>query len=1469
MKRDIFILFLIALLLIPSISAIQEGQINVVTDSENNLREPLENAFVKIEFSDGSSLETITDENGKYQLNIEDVYCWEDCNIYPTIYTKDMEIMTNTLSTKYNIISSNKDKPRGVSINIYEELETQQAQKEPAFQDILENENLKEFQKDGQGYNIYWKGNLTFDSERERTIKFSFSEGKIVINGEEHNLEEDQEITVSTMEENTLELNYFISQDKEPNIYVLDNDEFVKINENQLLFEVGSYSKQDNNTEHKFFAASSLPQPDLSVTPGWIWLYFLDRDLNKDPVLFIHGLHGSDNFDESDLNTFNYWYDEKIPLELKEEGFESYELIWIPANLSSRIYSFALQSTLQDLQQEHSVNKIDIVAHSMGGLLVRAYMEDLGVFPVTGNPLLYENEIGKVAFLGTPNHGSYLANRVIRNERPSCISFARLLPEDETAEAYQELSVGSLFLWELNNIQIDNPGNFISIVGVNDIACFPDDISESADINHAFDGFVSVSSASLLEQQVPLVTLKLNHASIKGGHHNGLLWTDYVHDTSNDVSPIIADFFRSNNRNSLLSNIQSYLGSGEYAIFPGLSNNPYETGAVVIKADASQVKIRDSSNNDYILTPWASDIWFYFDDGGNGLAVPIGEYDIYLDNVKQDEKLNVRGAQTNTIDFTPQVPEVNIIAPLDESVINNVDILLRFDTKNWNVEGKGNKHIHFHIDNVPGLNFQDHLMFYNSPDNLVELNNQQGPTPFATWIDEETIEFNNVPNGLHQIRAHLADESHNNPGNPEADKTIQIFVSSTENIYGLTGNNSGIDDDAILGNQDTPVTIIEFADYQGPFGKKFFDETFPLIKSQYIDTGMIRFVYRDFPLNSLHPFAQFSAEAAECVGEQGGDGAYYDMYNALFSNQEDSPVDLADNLGYNITDCLSSGQMAQEVVQDYLDAQAYGIEGTPAFLINGEMVSGAQPFNVFKEVIDQAINDSIVCFSDLECSDDDENTEDTCIHPGTLDAICENNFVTMMDVNSPQNDIYNDRRIPFEIELNEMVDEITYIDLADDRGRERTLCSRDCDSYGLDRERTESFSDGEHEVSIKAIKDEVVVDEKIISFMTDSREPRISRTEPRRGFSNGIFNVEFDEENPQELTLFYGNSIRNKTVNVENDCVEARRGYECKTEADVSDFDGGNIEYWFELTDIAGSKDESRHEELSVDISNPIIENLEYEMDGRRVYFTMNVIDNNFDEVYYLDNSDERARERSICRRLDGTLCEGRASFRDGEHNITIYAVDEAGNIAKENLIFFVDSRDPRISRTEPRRGFASGVFNVEFDEENPISLFLNYGNSQTGFRNQEVDIDNSCFMDRRYECETSVNLSDYHGQEIVYWFNITDILNQTDQSREEELGVDSVAPILNNPDSFWEQGEGRYERYIYFTFNITEENFDEINYIDLNDDRPRERRLCSRLRDGICETRKSFRTGDYNLQITILDEAGNSIKRFIEFSVS
>ena len=96
-----------------------------------------------------------------------------------------------------------------------------------------------------------------------------------------------------------------------------------------------------------------------------------------------------------------------------------------------------------------------------------------------------------------------------------------------------------------------------------------------------------------------------------------------------------------------------------------------------------------------------------------------------------------------------------------------------------------------------------------------------------------------------------------------------------------SANTPKIDDDPVLGNANAPVTIIEFSDYQCPFCFSFWKQTLPQIKKDYIDTGKVKFVYRDFPLN-IHAMAEPSARAANCAGEQ---GKYWEYHDKIFGEQ--------------------------------------------------------------------------------------------------------------------------------------------------------------------------------------------------------------------------------------------------------------------------------------------------------------------------------------------------------------------------------------------------------------------------------------------------------------------------------------------------------------------------------------------------------------------------------------------------------
>lgn len=168
------------------------------------------------------------------------------------------------------------------------------------------------------------------------------------------------------------------------------------------------------------------------------------------------------------------------------------------------------------------------------------------------------------------------------------------------------------------------------------------------------------------------------------------------------------------------------------------------------------------------------------------------------------------------------------------------------------------------------------------------------------------------------------------------------------------------DDDPVLGDEDAPVTIIEFSDFQCPFCKRFYDETFDRIKEEYVRTGKVKIVYRDFPLD-FNPDAQKAAEAGECADDQ---GQFWAMHDMIFDNQENIKVDdlkgYAEDLGLDteeFNDCLDSGKHTEEVKADLNDGATGGVSGTPAFFIDGELISGAQPFEVFKAVIDAALEE--------------------------------------------------------------------------------------------------------------------------------------------------------------------------------------------------------------------------------------------------------------------------------------------------------------------------------------------------------------------------------------------------------------------------------------------------------------------------------------------------------------------------------
>lgn len=195
----------------------------------------------------------------------------------------------------------------------------------------------------------------------------------------------------------------------------------------------------------------------------------------------------------------------------------------------------------------------------------------------------------------------------------------------------------------------------------------------------------------------------------------------------------------------------------------------------------------------------------------------------------------------------------------------------------------------------------------------------------------------------------------------------KLTTGGSANVRDTSGGQKAVstDDDAYLGDKDAPVVMIEFSDFQCPFCRSFWSDTLPLIKSEYIDTGKVRFVYRDFPL-SFHSGAMPAAQATECAREQ---DKFWEMHDKIFIEQDKQgggtiqfgANDLkkwAGEIGLNVSEfnsCLDSQKYLNEVNNDLKDGQAAGVSGTPGFFINGRLVVGAQPFSVFQSLIEEEL----------------------------------------------------------------------------------------------------------------------------------------------------------------------------------------------------------------------------------------------------------------------------------------------------------------------------------------------------------------------------------------------------------------------------------------------------------------------------------------------------------------------------------
>lgn len=166
----------------------------------------------------------------------------------------------------------------------------------------------------------------------------------------------------------------------------------------------------------------------------------------------------------------------------------------------------------------------------------------------------------------------------------------------------------------------------------------------------------------------------------------------------------------------------------------------------------------------------------------------------------------------------------------------------------------------------------------------------------------------------------------------------------------------------VKGAENAKVIIVEFSEYQCPFCKRYVDETYVKIMENYGDK--IKYIFRDYPL-PFHQHGQATAQAARCAGDQ---QKYWEYHDKLFAEKErwstgeditETLVVFSTELGLDsnsFRDCLTSGEYAQAIKDDFALGQKVGISGTPSFFINGRKLVGAQPFEKFKNIIEEELN---------------------------------------------------------------------------------------------------------------------------------------------------------------------------------------------------------------------------------------------------------------------------------------------------------------------------------------------------------------------------------------------------------------------------------------------------------------------------------------------------------------------------------
>jgi protein-disulfide isomerase len=231
---------------------------------------------------------------------------------------------------------------------------------------------------------------------------------------------------------------------------------------------------------------------------------------------------------------------------------------------------------------------------------------------------------------------------------------------------------------------------------------------------------------------------------------------------------------------------------------------------------------------------------------------------------------------------------------------------------------------------------------------------------FAQGSDEDIQkEIEALKKGQDDIRKQL----------DEIKKLLQQAQPQRPQLPDVKGKEFTLGTNPIKGDDSASLTLVEMTDYQCPYCARYYTQAYPQIQSTYVETGKVRYLVMDLPLESIHKLAFKAAEATRCAGDQ---DQFWQMHDRLFQNQramepwsghaEELGLDVA---AFNV--CLESGKYTDAIREDMAEAAKAGARGTPSFLlaktnpddptkVTGiSVLRGAQPFATFRTQIEAAL----------------------------------------------------------------------------------------------------------------------------------------------------------------------------------------------------------------------------------------------------------------------------------------------------------------------------------------------------------------------------------------------------------------------------------------------------------------------------------------------------------------------------------